>query len=55
VHEQSQVDDDACAQQPYSEHEHQDKKTELEYPTQQAPGEEHQRDTLMQNLHERHE
>jgi hypothetical protein len=43
------------AQQPHSEHEHPDKKIELEYPAQQAPGEEHQIDTLMQNLHERHE
>jgi hypothetical protein len=31
------------------------KKTELEYPAQQALGEEHQRDTLMYNPHERHE
>jgi hypothetical protein len=38
-------------QQPHSKHEHPGKKTELEYPAQQAPGEEHQIDTPLQNLH----
>jgi hypothetical protein len=46
-HEQSQVDNDACAQQPHSEHEHHDKKTKQEYLAQQVRGEEHQRDTLL--------
>jgi hypothetical protein len=54
-HKQSQVDDDACTQYPHSEHEQQGKKTEPEYPTQQAPSEEHEKETHLHNLHERYE